>query len=168
MEVIFDLIVRNIPDVPMSRERLRERLKDKAEENDLSDVLMCHVVEGRPGEAAHAFLSLKDLFDNEEVLDWSGMRFFGARLTFEVNRTTLLGWDGVQWRLDEERRRRHRAPSEPRLEVDDGYTEVVAEDPQTAGGTAEPTEQDGEGTAEENGDEARNGSGREEATRALS
>ena len=97
MELFFDIIIHNVSNVPMSRERLLERLNDKAAEEGLPDVMLSNVVAGERGETGRAFVSLRDLSDNEQVLEWSGMIFYKHPLRCEANRRCSVNWDRVEW-----------------------------------------------------------------------
>ena len=118
MELIFDLIIRNIPNVVMSRERLLERLNDRAVEEGLSEIMLCHVIGGERGEPGRAFVSFRDISDNEQALGWNEMVFYKHRLVFEANRRCLVSWDRVEWELAGElRRREDRAAPPPQQRV---------------------------------------------------
>ena len=75
MEIVDDIIISNVPDVMRSRDLLLRRLKDRAREEGLSDVLLCMVTAGTNGRAGIGFTSLEDLTENECVLRWSEMVF---------------------------------------------------------------------------------------------
>ncbi|RNA17156.1 hypothetical protein BpHYR1_004124 [Brachionus plicatilis] len=79
MELIYDLIVKNVPIVKI-------RLNYRAREEGLSQILVCHLVSNNRIEPGHAFVALTRLEENEVMLDWTGMVFHGSRLKFEVNR----------------------------------------------------------------------------------
>ena len=49
MELIYDIIIRNVPDVMRSLDLFLRRLKDRAREEGLSDVLLCLVTPGANG-----------------------------------------------------------------------------------------------------------------------
>ncbi|RNA32936.1 hypothetical protein BpHYR1_042566 [Brachionus plicatilis] len=84
--MIYDLIIKNVPSVVNSRYSLKTRLNDRAREEGLSQILVCHLVSNNRMEPGHAFVALTRLEDNEAMLDWTGMVFHGSRLKFEVNR----------------------------------------------------------------------------------
>ena len=93
MEIIYDIIIYNVPNVLQSRERLLERLNDRAREEGISRMLLCHVVPGEKNSPGHAFASCEDLGDNSLLLNWSGMYFADHRLRFERRRTCRLDWN---------------------------------------------------------------------------
>ena len=127
MNLVFDLIVRNVPNVPMSRERLLERLSDKAAEEGLSDIMLCNVVAGEKGEPGRAFVSLRDLSDSELTLKWVGMVFYKHRLKFAINRRCVVNWARVEWELAGELRRRDAEDKVP-SELTAPITELERED----------------------------------------
>ena len=117
MELIFDIIIRNVPNVVMSREQLLERLVDRAAEEKLSEVMLCYVVAGEKGEPGRAFFSLKDLSDNSQALAWDGMDFYKHRLEFSINRRCVVSWARVECELAGELRKRDaedKVSSEPK------------------------------------------------------
>ena len=96
MELVYDVIIRNIPDVLKSRDLLFRRLRDKAEEKGMSDILLCIVTPCQQGRSGTGFASCIDLTDNERLAQWSGMVFHGQRLEFEANRVARIQWRNVE------------------------------------------------------------------------
>lgn len=80
--VVYELIIYKVPNVPGSRERLLAVLWDKALDDSLSRVLTLKVKNN------HAFMSMDDLRDNEQILDaWDGMHFGRNRLRFKISKS---------------------------------------------------------------------------------
>ena len=61
MDLIFDVVIRNIPDVIRSRDLLLRRLRDRAEVKGLSDLILCVVTPGQSGRAGIGLTSFEDL-----------------------------------------------------------------------------------------------------------
>ena len=71
MEIIYDIIIYNVPNLLQSRERLLDRLNDRARKEDISRMLLCHVVRGEKNSQGHPFATCEDLGDNSFFLNWS-------------------------------------------------------------------------------------------------
>ena len=104
MELVYDVIIRNIPDVLRSRDVLFQRLKDRAEEKGLSAVMLCFVTPGQGGRPGTCFASFEDLTRNDRMARWSGMVFHWNRLKFEAHRRVRISWDNVEERWNRTQR----------------------------------------------------------------
>ena len=113
MELIFDVVIRNIPDVKKSRDLLLSRLRDRGEEEGLSDIILCMVTAGQDGRSGTGFASFRDLTHNDRMVEWSVMVFYGSRLEFVPNRWAEISWRNVEGRWN----RTHREPK-PEAEQD--------------------------------------------------
>ncbi|RMZ95622.1 hypothetical protein BpHYR1_051799 [Brachionus plicatilis] len=99
MEVIQEIIIRNIPNVPNNRDLILTLLKSRCRELGLSFPLYADVVQSAGRLPCHGFTCLKRIDDNEVLLD-QRMYFEEIRLLFEVQRVAVIdqenmaGWLG--------------------------------------------------------------------------
>ncbi|RMZ98312.1 hypothetical protein BpHYR1_039908 [Brachionus plicatilis] len=112
--MVYDVIIWNIPDIVRSRYLFLRRLRDRSEEEGLTDLIFCVVMLGQSGRAGPWFASFEDLIDNDRMVQWSGMVFHGNRLEFKANRRARQAWFNVEARWNRPQREPEQKPDQER------------------------------------------------------